>query len=213
MEPEIDRRCPQCGAAVRARAAFCPQCGRPMKASVDNSAALPSQPADPPPTRAEALETQRRRRTDFEAHNTTGRTANSSTDHSRRVDSTQLPPPSVPAPPPPPTLAGEANTSVRAEREAAASLPSRVAREQMSARPGAEPSASDEGSRRRGQRMAAAARDVVEERLGPRVEKLRQASTVVLDEAADDPNLRFLLIAVLLFIIALVLILLSMYLR
>ena len=27
-EPEISRRCPECGASVRVRAFFCPQCGR-----------------------------------------------------------------------------------------------------------------------------------------------------------------------------------------
>lgn len=49
------------------------------------------------------------------------------------------------------------------------------------------------------------ARGAVEEKLGSRVEKIRQTSSVVLDEAADDPSLRFLLIAVVLFILFLVL--------
>jgi hypothetical protein len=61
--------------------------------------------------------------------------------------------------------------------------------------------------------VAAAARGAVEERLAPRVEKLRQASNVVWDEAQDDPNLRFILIAVFLFIIAGVIILLATYMR
>jgi hypothetical protein len=41
------------------------------------------------------------------------------------------------------------------------------------------------------------------------VEKLRQTSSVVLDEAADDPSLRFVLIAAVLFIAALVLFFIS----
>lgn len=187
-----------------------------MKTSAASSTASPSQPTDPSTIKTEAVETQRRRRTDVEANDTPGRGV-ANTDHGRKADNTHAPTPAAPVSQPPSTssatLAGESNANVRSEREAAASLPSRVAREQLSARPVAESSVPDEGPRWRGQRMASAARDVVEERLGPRVEKLRQASTVVLDEAADDPNLRFILIAVLLFIIALVLILLSMYLR
>ena len=188
-----------------------------MKTTLASTTPTPSPLADtidPSTARNEATETQRRRRSDFEANNTPGRAVDNT--HGRTVDNTHAPPPTIPASPPPPSPAspaGEANANVRSEREAAASLPSRVAREQLSARPVAEPPAPDDGKRWRGQRMAAAARDVVEERIGPRVEKLRQASTVVLDEAADDPNLRFILIAVLLFIIAMVLILLSMYLR
>lgn len=51
---------------------------------------------------------------------------------------------------------------------------------------------------------------IVEENVRPRVEKLRQASTNVLEEAAIDPSLRFLLIAIILIIISVVLILLSL---
>ena len=179
-----------------------------MKVSAGVTTPPPSQPAAPSTKApAEPLEAPRRRRTDLDLNKTTG----------WKVDNTHAPTaPATPAssPPPPAPRAGESSASVLSEKEAAApSLPSRVAREQMSARPLAEHGGADDGKRWRGQRVAAAARDVVEERLGPRVEKLRQASTVVLDEAADDPNLRFILIAVLLFVIAMVLILLSMYLR
>src|SRR4051794_24409251 len=41
MEPEIDRRCPGCGAAVRASSAFCPQCGRAMKADAGGATQEP----------------------------------------------------------------------------------------------------------------------------------------------------------------------------
>jgi len=58
-------------------------------------------------------------------------------------------------------------------------------------------------------RVKVAAMDAVEGKIAPRVEKLRQASTVMLDEAADDPGLRFVLVAALLIIISLVLVLLS----
>lgn len=52
-------------------------------------------------------------------------------------------------------------------------------------------------------RVKTAAREAVEAKITPRVEKLRQASNVMLEEASDDPNLRFVLIAIAIFIIAL----------
>jgi hypothetical protein len=45
--------------------------------------------------------------------------------------------------------------------------------------------------------------------LRPRVEKLREASTVVFDEASDDPGLRFVIIAALLFLLFLFILLFS----
>lgn len=38
-EPEISRRCLECGAAVRAAASFCPQCGNTIRGSAAGSAA------------------------------------------------------------------------------------------------------------------------------------------------------------------------------
>jgi hypothetical protein len=49
----------------------------------------------------------------------------------------------------------------------------------------------------------------VGENLRPRVEKLREASTVVFDEASDDPGLRFVIIAALLFLLFLFIFLFS----
>jgi hypothetical protein len=92
------------------------------------------------------------------------------------------------------------------------SIPSQIAREHIASGKVIEP-LPEPTARGKGQRVAAAARDVVEERLAPRVEKLRQASNVVWSEAQDDPNLRFILVAVFLFILALVIILLGTYLR
>jgi hypothetical protein len=69
--------------------------------------------------------------------------------------------------------------------------------------------AAGEGGRAKLQRARAVARGAMEEKVAPRVEKLRQTSSVVLDEAADDPSLRFVLIAVVLFILSLVLFFIS----
>ena len=62
-------------------------------------------------------------------------------------------------------------------------------------------------------RVKVAARDAMEGKIAPRVEKMRRASTVVLDEAADDPGLRFVLIAALLVLLSLGLVLLSQILK
>jgi hypothetical protein len=60
-----------------------------------------------------------------------------------------------------------------------------------------------------GRRAVAAVGASVGENLRPRVEKLREASTGVLDEAADDPGLRFVIVAALLFLIFLFIFLFS----
>ncbi len=67
----------------------------------------------------------------------------------------------------------------------------------------------DDGERSKRQRVTAIARDVVDEKLSPRVEKLRQASTVMLEEASYDPSLRFVLVAVALILLSLLLLLLN----
>ena len=61
-------------------------------------------------------------------------------------------------------------------------------------------------------RATAAARDVFEDNVLARVEKLRHVSSVVLDEAGYDPSLRFVLVAVVLFVLFLALLFLSKWL-
>ena len=61
----------------------------------------------------------------------------------------------------------------------------------------------------RGHRATAAAREVIEDNLLPRVEKLRKVSSVVIDQAAYDPSLRFVLVAAVLFLIFLVILVLN----
>lgn len=68
---------------------------------------------------------------------------------------------------------------------------------------------SDTGQSKR-KRVKDAAREIVDENVRPRVEKLRHASSVVFEEAAAiDPSLRFILIAVFLFIVFIVMLALS----
>lgn len=73
----------------------------------------------------------------------------------------------------------------------------------------AESSVAESAAPTRRHRVKVAALDAVEGKIAPRVEKLRQASTVMFDEAADDPGLRFVLVAALLIILSFVLLLLS----
>jgi hypothetical protein len=88
-------------------------------------------------------------------------------------------------------------------------------REGSGAEPPAEPpatartTAQEAETRSRIGRRAATVGASVGENLRPRVEKLREASTVVFDEAAEDPGLRFVIIAAVLFLIFLFILLFS----
>lgn len=69
-----------------------------------------------------------------------------------------------------------------------------------------------EKTRERLHRASEVAREVtrgVIEEPARRVEKIRQASTVVIEEASYDPSLRFVLVAVVLFVVFLILLILS----
>jgi len=92
-----------------------------------------------------------------------------------------------------------------APQDAASSAESQSA---IEAAPEAPHAAQDEKHAKKS-RVKQAARGVVQENVRPRVEKLRKASNVVLEEAAIDPSLRFILIAVLIFIVFITLLLLS----
>lgn len=72
-----------------------------------------------------------------------------------------------------------------------------------------EPPAQEAGTRGRIGRRAATVGASVGGNLRPHVEKLREASTVVFDEATDDPGLRFLIVAVVLFLLFLFIFLFS----
>ena len=123
-EPEIARRCTECGASVRQHAMFCPQCGNPIpQASTTTTHAAADTIVETAP--AEAV----------------------------RTDLAATQPLSAVAPP-------------------------------------AQPKVHEDGV------------------LG-RLEKIREVSSVVIDQAAYDPSLRFLLVAAGLFLVFLLLLILS----
>lgn len=170
MQPEIFRRCKECGAVIRSRANFCPQCGKPLGNAPGEGAAIGAE-------NVTALESEAR--------------------------------PNVQSIPPARPLE-EAVPDVARHQESVPVNVAPVRHEPVVVSPEV---ANDDGARTRLHRARTAARDAVEERLGPRVEKIRQASTGVIDEAAEDPGLRFVLIAAALFVFSLILLLVSHLIR
>ena len=64
-------------------------------------------------------------------------------------------------------------------------------------------------ARKQIQRATTAARGALEDNVRPRVDKIRNASSFVLEEASDDPSLRFVLVAGALFLLFVVLLVIS----
>jgi len=191
-EPEIARRCHACGASIRDHALFCPQCGKELKITAglknsgpndDQSTAVDTAPLQ------EALEKQPEQR----------RSANAPPKRPR-VATPKAPAPRVPGP----------------SQKTPASLASPA---------GETP---DQGSRagntpdgKPGSHLLADARHQVNRATGlarnvggdvvQRGQKLREMSSVVLDEASYDPSLRFVLVAAVLFLLFLVMVLLNRF--
>lgn len=142
-EPEIDRRCSVCGAAVRSRAAFCPQCGQSIA-----PLARETKPKKEPPKATPARSAELAQTIDLSRHQVPD------------LSETQ---PLVP----------------------------------QKAKESAAPPVQHQGLHR--------ATDVAREK----VDKIRKASSVVIDQAAYDPSLRFLLVAGVLIVLVLILFLFS----
>ena len=138
-DPEIDRRCHVCGAAVRPRAMFCPQCGEPVAKQPREETKSDSTPTRPVPDLSETQPLI------------------------AKPDLSQTQP----------------LTAVATE-----------ARPKESANKTSRPALYDDGAT-------------------SRVGKIRKVSSVVIDQAAYDPSLRFILVAALLFLLFLVLLIMS----
>jgi len=188
LEPQIARRCPHCGASIREVAHFCPQCGQELPPrSAD------SQPVDVAPPHADL-----------------------------QKDTSPLDESDVAA-------AADFSDTVAIPRSDSAGPASSISDTIAIERPSREPHASSDtvaidrsnkqtadrpGARSRGkvgaqiQRAASAAR-VVEGDVVQRVNKVRKMSGVVIDEAAYDPSLRFVLVAAVVFGLFLLIVLLN----
>jgi hypothetical protein len=171
IEPEVSRRCPDCGASIRERAFFCPHCGREIKRAGTDEAAPPN--------------------------DTVIETAKSGDEG---------PGEALPVNVTAPITAGDRQPDTDTEPPMDFGLPKGNTRRPI------RPLVVENGNsstENRGHRDTVAAREVVGDNFLQRVEKFRKVSSVVLDQAAYDPSLRFVLVAALLFVIFLVILILN----
>ncbi|MDX6692535.1 MAG: hypothetical protein QOF02_138 [Blastocatellia bacterium] len=186
MEPEIARRCKSCGAAIRARSTFCPQCGVALAeegAAASASVVAPERLAPPVADSRPSAKTTALAQPDEEPveRETTAKT--------------ETPAPWIADAPDAATPVAPAETASRAGVVApvvpnAETVSDKRQRVSIAPSPASPRILADDGGVRR-------------------AEKLRRASNVVLDEAAADPSLRFVLVATALIIISIVLLLLA----
>jgi hypothetical protein len=203
MEPEISRRCRVCGASVRSRAGFCPQCGTPIN-SDETDSALPVEASQPLPIPEER--TPEKPATDTVMVSDTAAVVDDTASMQRLANESNVQAEGATA-----QAENAAATVAAATGDLAATSDGTTTGDGTTtsdSRATDDSRATGAGPTRR-HRVKVAALDAVEGKIAPRVEKLRQASTVVLDEAADDPGLRFVLVAGVLFLLSLVLLLLS----
>jgi len=185
-EPQIARRCPQCGASIREVAHFCPQCGKELPARTESSPADVAPPAEENRKDTSPLNEPEIAEQDFS-----------------ETVAIPRPEPAKPAP--------SFSDTIAIERPAAEPRPSSdtIAIDRSN-----KPRPDDRVERPRGKvgtqihRVTSAAR-VVEGDVVQRVNKVRKISGVVIDEAAYDPSLRFVLVAAVAFVLFLVIVLLN----
>jgi hypothetical protein len=239
-EPEIARRCQTCGAAVRGTARFCPQCGQAMG---DERDAAPTPRAQPRARSGLVDQAERVAYSLSGRLTARAPEANAPADAAPRGREAEPPatahaaePLGVAEPVAPARVeelvarAGAPDSEEAPAAEDAARAPAEVSgtgeRGAQSAPTEDAPadaapvadkaraaSAGDGRGASRVRRRAAAVGAGLGETVRPRVEKLRDASVVVFDEAAEDPGMRFVVIAALLFAVALLILLFSFVLR
>ena len=191
-DPEIARRCLSCGASVRQNAAFCPQCGQFLeKRATDSDAVTDVQPPDPATTIDESQDGQQ-----------------SDSESAPTIWAPALPEPEIVGSQQEPVETAAPNileTRPITRDEASRALETQpliantaLSNQTLADIPG--PAVLQPGQ---------SPQPGAERPLRDRVDKIRKVSSVMIDQAAYDPSLRFLLVAAVLFIIFLVLMLLS----
>jgi len=187
-EPEIARRCPACSAMVRMSATFCPHCGTPLQRRAA---------AQTPPAERNSEITERPSAINNEELPAVSVVAQQEDAAAKRI----LPPPA------PTDLPAQ---SPAADSFATKRLDDYEVSDNRSNRNVERRENSTTGNRRRViATKAVAARGQIEENLRPRVAKLKQTSSTVLDEAAIDPGLRFVLVAAVFFLLTVALLMFS----
>jgi hypothetical protein len=183
-EPVIARRCPTCGASIREVALFCPQCGNPLpdRSSNDSPSADVTAVEEP----GQKADRQGGLSSDSGEDLSDGRA--SASDFSETV--------AIPRP--------DTQNEIRSMSDTLAIDNSRETAVD-SARPRVR-GAVGAGLQRAGSMARGVEGDVKQ-----RARKVREISSVVLDEAAYDPSLRFVLVAVVVFALFLIIVLLNKF--
>ena len=191
-EPEISRRCLSCGASARALAAFCHQCGKELRQQNPNvekpSPATVTAPLDDESDLADTLRMEAPAvRIAEKPGDTLEEKAIGAEGRPVKAGPSQEPEKGwgvvSPATGPTPTLAASGE-DVKHEKAEVGKVRDKI------------------------QRVTTLARDV-EGDVIHRVQKVREISSVVLDEAGYDPSLRFVLVAGVLFVLFLLIMLLN----
>jgi hypothetical protein len=210
-EPEIARRCSQCGASIRVRAFFCPQCGVQLpdeQSGVENTlqqvqsepssltetlADLPrgvneagTSPVEFPQTAAVSGSSKKQKKRDRR-----------NSEIAARADAEKAP-----------TLAEKAPTLSEKATTLAEKAPTLVEKAPLRTET-ASTYAGESANQEKQPRAKATPVVLIEDNVLPRVERLRKVSSVVFEEVAYDPSLRFVLVAAFLFFIFVVIVILS----
>jgi hypothetical protein len=194
-QPEIARRCSACGASIRVRGSFCPECGKPLSSKSDGDVSGDSQAVAPlAVTQDLAAETaQLSEKTLSDINLSDSQLSDSESSDTAPLDSSAITHPldysavtkpldsrdTVAAPG---SLTTEAPATQKRPRQATVGMV---------------------------QHSGVPPRRVRDDGELNRVEKFRQMSSAVIDEAGYDPSLRFVLVAAVLFVLFLVLLLVS----
>ena len=193
-QPEISHRCESCGASIREQAMFCPECGHAL--TQPSAASKPPKDEEKPKAAVANNEAEVNRAMLLEA-------ANAATDVFDTADK--------------PSAASVLETaSVSTDKPPAADVepaPASTASGSPPEKPPATgPAVSKHGTYEKARdslhRASTATRGALADNV-KRVEKIRHVSTAMFEEASYDPSLRFVLVALGLFVVFLVLLLLS----
>jgi len=188
VQPEISKRCLSCGASVRAQAMFCPECGQPLSqaGNLEKTVASDAGVFSPELERGSKKqnETQSPAGSGTAAIATSSGAETAGGDNSSRRSAERQSQDSEDSGRKRETAAKETVASAIIERPRTAK-----ARETL-------------------HRASTVAKEALEDNV-KRVERIRQVSSVVLEEAHYDPSLRFVLVALAVFLIFVILLVLS----
>jgi hypothetical protein len=182
-EPEIARRCPTCGVSIREAAIFCPQCG----------SGLPQQKSAPSSTGVAVAAERTTSKNTSPLNESNPDPQNDSRDDSKNATMNAAPP----------STSNQMADTLAIPKTDQAIKTSATETAKAAAAPRVRGAV---GSKI--QRATTVARNV-EGDVMHRARKVRKISSVVLDEAGYDPSLRFVLVAVGLFVLFLIIVFLN----